>query len=84
MLYEVRKILLLRQPKPVADHFVSEALRRVLVPVDENIALAAAALSIQNALPMGDAFLYATAEKFGAEFVTSDEHFQNLPRVTLL
>ena len=84
VLYEVRKILLQRQPKTVADLFVSEALRRTVVAIDEEIALAAAAVSIQFALPMADALIYATAEKYGAELVTSDAHFTGLPRVTLI
>ena len=84
VLHEVRKILLQRQPKTVADLFVSEALRRTVVPVDQEIALAAAAISIQYELPMADALIYATAERHGAEVVTSDSHFKGLTRVTLL
>ncbi len=84
VLYEVRKILLQRQPKTVADIFVSEALRRTVVPVDQEIALSAALVSIQHELPMADALIYAAAEKNGAELVTSDSHFKGLPRVTLL
>ena len=83
VLYEVRKILLQR-PKPVADLFVSEALRRTVVPVDEEIALAAALISIQHELPMADALIFATAEKYGAEVVTSDAQFKGLPRVTVI
>lgn len=84
VLYEVRKILLQRQPKTIADLFVSEALRRTVVPVDQDTALAAAVISIQHALPMADALIYATAEKNGAELVTSDTHFNGLARVTFL
>jgi len=84
VLYEVRKILLQRQPKTVADLFVSEALRRTVVPVDQDIALSAAAIGIQHELPMADALIYAVAEKFGAELVTSDAYFKGLPRVTLI
>jgi len=83
VLYEVRKILLQR-PKPVADLFVSEALRRTVVPVDEEIALAAALISIQHELPMADALIFATAEKYGAEVVMSDAQFKGLPRVTVI
>ena len=84
VLYEVRKILLQRQPKTVSDLFVSQALRRTIVPLDQEIALAAAAISIQHQLPMADALIYSTAESRGAELVTSDVHFKGLPRVTLL
>lgn len=84
VLYEVRKILLLRQPRELADIFVSEALRRTIIPIDEDVALAAAAFSIQHQLPMGDAFLYAAAQSRKAQFITSDTHFKGLSGVTLL
>src|SRR5258707_8688328 len=84
VLYEVRKVLLLRQTKDVTDIFMSEALRRTIIPIDEGIALSAAAVSIQFRLAMGDALLYATSEREKTEFVTSDPHFKDLPRVTLL
>jgi len=84
VLYEVRKILLLRHTKILADLFVSEALRRTIVPIDQELALSAAAVSIQHRLAMADALLYASAERERAEFVTSDPHFKDLPRVTLV
>jgi predicted nucleic acid-binding protein len=84
VLYEVRKVLLLRQMKDVTDIFLSEALRRTIIPIDEQIALFAAAVSIQYRLAMADALLYATSEREKTEFVTSDPHFKDLPRVTLL
>lgn len=84
VLYEVRKLLLQRQPKTVADLFVSEALRHMVMSVDQEIALVAAVISIQYELPMADALIYAIAEKNEAELVTSDAHFKGLPRVTLL
>jgi toxin FitB len=84
VLYEVRKILLLKFSRQLADAFVSEALRRTIVALDENMALAAVDFSIQYQLPMGDAFLYAAARSANAEFVTSDAHFKGLPGVTFL
>src|SRR4029077_15584046 len=58
VLYEVRKILLLKQRQTLADIFVSEALRRTVIPFDESIALKAAFLSIQYQLAMADAIVY--------------------------
>ena len=84
VLYEVRKVLLQRQPKMVADLFVSEALRRTVVSIDQEIALSASVISIQHELPIADALIYATAERNGAELVTSDAHFKGLTRVTLI
>lgn len=84
VLYEVRKILLLRHSKALADLFVSDAAGRTVVPVDQEIALSAADLGIQHRLAMADALLYATAKREDAEFVTSDPHFTNLPLATVL
>lgn len=84
VLYEVRKILLLRHTKAVADSFVSEVLRHTIVPVDQEIALSAAELSIQHKLAMADALVYTIANKLGAKLVTSDGGFRELPGVTLL
>jgi toxin FitB len=84
VLYEVRKILLLHQFRTLADVFVSEALRRPIISVDEQIALEAATVSIQHQLPMADALLYASARAWGALLVTSDAHFTGLDGVTLI
>jgi predicted nucleic acid-binding protein len=84
VLYEVRKILLLKQSKTLADIFWSEALKRILVPFDADLALEAATLSVSHKLAMADAIIYATALHYKAPLVTSDAHFANLPGVTLV
>jgi uncharacterized protein len=84
VLYEVRKILLLKEIRTLAEVFLSEALRRKVIPIDEDIAVAAASMSIDYHLAMADAFLYATARSRDAHFVTSDAHFRDLPGVTLI
>lgn len=84
VLYEVRKILLLREGKTSADVFLSDALRRTIVAFDETLALRAAELSIIHKLSMADAIIYATALQCGAPLITSDAHFADLPGVTLL
>lgn len=84
VLYEVRKILLLKEGKTAADIFLSDALRRIIVSFDEDLALLAAQLSIDYKLPMADAAIYATAQHYQAHLVTADAHFANLPRVTLI
>jgi predicted nucleic acid-binding protein len=84
VIYEVTKKLTLAAGKAVADRFISQALRQHVVPLDENLALAAAELSIRFKLAMADAIIYATARYFDAELVTSDRAFADLPGVTLL
>jgi predicted nucleic acid-binding protein len=84
VLYEVRKILLQKQSKTLADIFWSEALKRILVPFDEDLALQAADLSISYKLAMADAIIYATALHCNAPLITCDAHFANLPGVTVV
>ena len=84
VLYEVRKVLLNKESKTLADIFYSEAIKRTIVPFGELLALKAAELSISHTLSMADAIIYATAKHYGAQFITSDSHFANIPDVTLL
>ena len=84
VLYEVRKKLLLTSGKSIADRFVSAALRSIVIALDEQLALSAATISIENKLAMADAVIYATALAHHAELVTSDQAFSGLPGVTLL
>ena len=84
VVYEVRKILLLRGSQVIADRFVGEALGREVADLDRKIALSAAELGIQHQLPMADAIIYATALTYNAELITTDAHFSGLPGVTLL
>jgi len=84
VIYEVRKILLRKHSQTIADIFVSEALRQVVVPLDEQIALDAASLSLRHQLAMADAIVYTTALRQKATLIASDDHFQNLPEVVLL
>lgn len=84
VLYEVQKALLLKAGKTAADIFISEALRRIVVAFDEDLALSAAQLSIDYKIPMADAIIYATARQHHAQLVTGDSHFANLPGVTVI
>lgn len=84
VLYEVYKKLLRTVGKDIAIRFLSHALRQVVVPLDEHLAIAAAALSLSHNLPMADAMIYATAQSHNAELFTTDAHFQALPGVTVL
>ena len=84
VLYEVRKKLLVERQKTAADWFVSEALRHIVVPLDERIALDAPNYSIQFRIALADAIIYTTAVVENARLVTGDAHFANLPDVTVL
>ncbi len=84
VLFEVYKKLCLVESKIAAQRFESHALRKHVVALDAALALAAAAVSLEHRLPLADAIVYATAQMFQAELVTSDTHFQNLPGVNLI
>jgi toxin FitB len=84
VLYEVRKVLLLRNTQTNVQIFESEALRRHVIDIDEHIALSAATVSLSYKLAMADALIYATAERHRALLITSDVHFANVPGVTVL
>ena len=84
VLYEVRKALLLRQGKSAADVFFSVALKHIILPFDEALAIIAVEFSLRHKLPIADAIIYATAQQHHATLVTSDNHFSGLPDVVLL
>jgi toxin FitB len=46
--------------------------------------LRAADLSLEFSLPMADSFVLATARALGAELITSDTDFKNVPGVRVL
>jgi predicted nucleic acid-binding protein len=83
VLYEVVKVLMRQGGKIAADRFLSEALRRVVVALDEDLALAAAHISNETKLTMADAIIYATARAHQAQLVTGDAAFRGLPGVII-
>lgn len=84
VLYEVRKVLLLRKNLVVADSFASEAMQHDVAHVDASIALEAASISLKYQLHMSDAIIYTTALQRGARLVTADGDFAKLPGVTVI
>ena len=84
VLYEVLKKIYQGWGDTEAQKFLSRALRARVVPLDEVIAIAAVDMSLTHKLAMGDAIIYATAQQYKAELVTSDPHFKGLPGVTLV
>ena len=84
VLYEVRKVLLLRSTSILVEWFASEAMRHDIVDVNKDIAFDAAALSVRTHLPMADAIIYTTALRSRAELLTSDSHFADMPGVIVV
>jgi predicted nucleic acid-binding protein len=83
VLYEVVKVLMRERGKMVADRFISEVLRRVVEPLEEGLALAAAHISNETKLAMADAIIYATAQARQAQLVTGNTAFRGLPGVII-
>ena len=84
VLYEVRKVLLLRSTAATDEWFASEAMRHQIVDLDKEIAFEAAGLSAASHIHMADAIIYTTARRNQAQLVTADSHFSNLAGVLLL
>jgi toxin FitB len=86
IVYEVFKKLLKERGISLAEHFYAQArqLLDTTIMLDTELAVRAAQLSLETRLPMADAIIYATAQAHGAELVTSDAHFSELPGVTLI
>ena len=61
------------------------AMRKTqVVPLNEELALIAADLSLETKLPMADAIILATARMFNAEVITSDADFEGIRGVTFI
>jgi toxin FitB len=83
VIYEVYKKLLVASGKSSADAFASSAMRRIVIPLDDVMAMSAAQISLDHHLPMADAIIYASAVAQSAELVTGDPHFKDLPGVVI-
>jgi len=84
VIYEVVKKLKLTSSETVVHRFLSQAYRGRQMELDAAIAIAAAQISIRHRLAMADAIIYATAESAGAQLVTSDTDFRELPGVIVV
>ncbi len=85
VLYEVYK----RVVQELDEKRALEACARIkahttIVHIDEELAFAAADLSIKHELSMADAMILASAERHKARIVTSDEHLGKLKGVKLI
>ena len=64
-----------------ADEIIAYSQKCVVVPLDSDTAVAAAAICAQHKLATADAIVYATALAHDAELLTCDAHFKDLPNV---
>jgi len=86
IVFEVYKKVSREHGKTLAENFLSQAFGfgSRLIALDLELSILAAGKSLDNHLAMADAIIYATAQRYNAQLVTSDAHFANLPGVVFL
>lgn len=67
-----------------ADQVIAFTQVCQVVPLDTEIALAAADACRVHKLASADAIIFATARAQGATLLTCDKHFEGLPGITLI
>ena len=84
ILYEVYKHAKRLRGEDGALEAAAAIQKTTVVPLNDELALVAADLSLEHKLPMADAIILATARMYGADIVTSDADFDGVPGVTYL
>jgi predicted nucleic acid-binding protein len=78
---ELAKWLTREADEAQADRVIAFTTTCVVAKLDMATALSAAELCAQHRLATADAIVYATALRHGADVLTCDRHFENLPGV---
>ena len=78
---EMTKFLLRTAGERLAEDVAAFSQKCVVVPLDTDIALAAAEICQRCKLATADAVIYATAQLFEADLLTCDAHFSALDGV---
>jgi len=81
---ELAKWLVREVGEDKADQVIAFTQLCHIVPLDTEIALAAAEACLTHKLATADAIVFATARTHGADLITCDAHFDSLPGVTLI
>ncbi len=84
VIYEVYKKIKRERGEQMAKLCVAQMEKTRSVPIDQSITLRAADLSLEFSLPMADSLVLATARALGAELITSDTDFQEVPGARVL
>ena len=84
VVYEVYKKIKWERGDVLAKLCLGQIQKTRVAPIDEAMSLLAADLSLEFSLPMADSFVLATARSFGAELITSDNDFREVPGVHLV
>jgi len=81
---ELAKWLTREADEDRADQVIAFSQLCLVAPLDTEIALSAADICARLKLATADAIVYATAQKYGADLLTCDAHFDGLPGVIYL
>ncbi|QIG47720.1 type II toxin-antitoxin system VapC family toxin [Nordella sp. HKS 07] len=81
---ELAKWLVREVGEDKADQVIAFTQLCHIVPLDTELALAAAEACLTHKLATADAIVFATARTHGADLITCDAHFGSLPGVTLI
>ena len=81
---ELAKWLTREMGEDKADQVIAFTQVCQVIPLDTEIALAAAEACRTHKLATADAIIFATARLRGANLLTCDAHFDGLPGVTLI
>ncbi len=84
VVFEVYRRLKARKGGQRALEAYAQMTGTKIVALDEDLALAAADVSLQMGLGMGDAVILASARKFHAQIFTGDRHFEKIPEAKLI
>ncbi|MFC5343010.1 type II toxin-antitoxin system VapC family toxin [Brevundimonas staleyi] len=82
--FELAKWMTRERGEAATDRAVAFSRTCVVVPLTTHIALQAAEISATHKLATADAVIYATAQEYGADLLTCDAHFRDLPGVILV
>jgi predicted nucleic acid-binding protein len=82
--YELARWMAREVPDVVAAATIAFSTQLVVRPLDTELATKAALHSQQHKLAMADSIIYATAMDSGADLLTCDAHFADLPNVVYL
>lgn len=84
VVYEVYKKIKRERGEGVAKLCLTQLEKTRVIPINQSLALLAADLSLEFSLPMADSFVLATARSFGAQLVSSDADFREVPGAQVL
>jgi predicted nucleic acid-binding protein len=79
--YELMRASIRALSKAQADAALAFSNKLAVRQLDTGLAVAAADYAARHSLAMADAVIYATAMEAGADLLTCDAHFANLPGV---